>query len=463
MRNNQKTLKQEIAINGQGLHTGLKVKLTLKPAPENHGIKFKRVDLENQPIVNALVENVVDTSRGTTIEEKGAKIYTVEHILSALYAKGIDNALIELNAQEVPILNGSSKIYIEEINKTGIVEQDAEKQIFVLEEKIRYFDEKNNVEIIALPEDELRLNVLISHNSDVFSNQFASLNSLADYDEEIAGCRTFVFLDDIEPLLKQNLIKGGDLSNAIVIIGKDISQEELDKLADLLNKPYVKVKPQGILNNVDLSFENEPARHKLLDLLGDIALIGMPIKARIIATRPGHYSNIEFAKMIRKQIKKKNKNIAPKIDPNAKPLFDIEGIKNLLPHRPPFLLVDKVLEADDKSVIAIKNVTMNENFFVGHFPNMPVMPGVLIVEAMAQAGGILVLKGVPDPENYSTLFMKLNNIKFRNPVVPGDTLVFKMELISPIRRGIANMTGQAFVGDKLVTEGEFMAQISKTK
>ncbi|MBT3208224.1 MAG: bifunctional UDP-3-O-[3-hydroxymyristoyl] N-acetylglucosamine deacetylase/3-hydroxyacyl-ACP dehydratase [Bacteroidetes bacterium] len=462
MKENQKTLQQEIAINGKGLHTGLNVKLTIKPAPENHGIKFRRLDIENQPIVKALVENVVDTSRGTAIEENGARIYTVEHILSALYSKGIDNAVIELNAQEVPILDGSAKIYIDKINETGIIEQKAEKQYFVLKEKIRYFDEKNNIEILALPEDELRVNVLISHDSEVLSNQFASLNSLSDYDKEIAECRTFVFLKDLEPLLKQNLIKGGDLNNAIVIIGKEISQEELNKLADLFNQPHVKVKPQGILNNVDLSFENEPARHKLLDLLGDIALVGMPIKARIIATRPGHYSNVEFAKLIRQKIKR-TKSSAPDVDINAKPLFDIEGIKRLLPHRPPFLLIDKVLEADDESVIAIKNVTMNEQFFVGHFPNMPVMPGVLIVEAMAQAGGILVLKGVPDPENYSTLFMKLDNIKFRNPVVPGDTLVFKMELITPIRRGIANMSGQAFVGDKLVTEGEFMAQISKTK
>ncbi|RLD83110.1 MAG: UDP-3-O-[3-hydroxymyristoyl] N-acetylglucosamine deacetylase [Bacteroidetes bacterium] len=463
MAEKQKTIAKSASLKGVGLHTGMEVIISFKPAPVNHGYVFQRVDLDEKPLVRALVENVVDTSRSTVIEENGARVGTVEHVLSAAYGMGIDNPLIEINAPETPILDGSAKSYVEVFSEIGIVDQEANKDFFVVTNNISYSDEENGIELMTFPDENFSVNVMIDCNSSVLGNQYATLSSLSEYKEEIAECKTFVFLRELEFLLKNNLIKGGSLDNAIVIIEKETSQEELDRLADLFGKPRVKVKDRGILNNEDLIFPNEPARHKLLDLLGDLALVGVPIKGKILATRPGHSSNVEFAKKIKRVIKKKRgKNIAPVLDV-TNPVMDINDIKKVLPHRPPFLLVDKILQLDSLEVVGLKNVTMNEPFFVGHFPEEPVMPGVLIVEAMAQVGGILVLSTVPDPENYLTYFMKMDKVKFKRKVVPGDTLIFKLELMSPIRRGIANMKGQAFVGEHVVAEGEFMAQIAKDK
>jgi UDP-3-O-[3-hydroxymyristoyl] N-acetylglucosamine deacetylase/3-hydroxyacyl-[acyl-carrier-protein] dehydratase len=464
MAEKQKTIAKPVSLQGIGLHTGLNVIITFNPAPENHGYVFQRVDMENQPTVRAIVENVVDTSRSTVISENGARVGTIEHVLSAAYGLGVDNLLIQINAPETPILNGSAKPYADAILEAGIVEQEANKDFFVVTNNISYSDEEHGIELMTFPDDNFSLNVMIDYNSSVLGNQYATLNSLSEYKTEIAPCKTFVFLRELEFLLKNNLIKGGSLDNAIVIIEKETSQEELDRLADIFKKPRVPVKARGILNEHDLIFPNEPARHKLLDLLGDLALVGYPIKGKILATRPGHASNVEFAKNIKRAIKKaRAKNNAPLFDINAPSIMNINQIKNLLPHRPPFLFVDKVLKLDNLEVIGLKNVTINETFFVGHFPDEPVMPGVLIIEAMAQVGGILVLSTVPDPENYLTYFMKMDNVKFKRKVFPGDTLVFKLELTSPIRRGIVNMKGQAFVGEHLVAEGEFMAQINKEK
>jgi len=460
----QKTIKDSITLNGEGLHTGLPVEITIKPAPVNHGYKFQRIDLENKPIVNAIVENVVDTSRSTTIEENGARITTVEHVLSALYGMEIDNALIETNAPEMPILDGSARQYVEEILKVGIVEQEANKEFFEIKSSITHSDEEHGIELMTFPDDTLSLNVMIDYKSAVLGNQYATLNSLSEYKEQIAPCKTFVFLRELEFLLKNNLIKGGSLENAIVIIEKGINQEELDRLADMFNKPRVKAIEQGILNEKDLIFANEPARHKLLDLLGDLALIGMPLKGKILATRPGHSSNVEFAKKIRQEIKnRRHKKNIPQYDLTKEPVANINRIMELLPHRPPFLLIDKIVKMSSLEVIGIKNVTMNEPFFVGHFPDEPVMPGVLIVEAMAQTGGILVLGNVDDPKSYSTYFMKIDKVKFKRKVVPGDTLVFKLELVEPIRRGIVNMRAEAYVGENIVCEGDLTAQIVKNK
>lgn len=456
----QKTLENSFKIEGKGLHTGVTVTMNFLPAPENHGFKFKRVDLENQPIIDADVDLVIDTSRGTLLEKNGARIGTIEHALAALIGMDLDNVLIEVNNEEAPIIDGSAKYFVEAIEKAGIVEQNAERDYFEITEKIEITDEKSGAHIIALPDNDFSLNVMISFPSEVLNNQYATLDSISDFQNEIANCRTFVFLREIEFLLSHNLIKGGDLNNAIVIIDKKISQEELDRLADLTNHPRVTVKSEGILNNLDLHFDNECARHKLLDMVGDLALCGKHIKGRIIATKPGHGPNSIFAKALKKQWKKEATSV-PKCDPNSAPLMDVNRIKELLPHRYPFLMVDKIVRIDENEIIGVKNVTVNEPFFQGHFPDEPVMPGVLLVEAMAQTGGLLVLS--QQTGKFATYFIRIDNVKFRKKVVPGDTLIFKLILTSPIRRGIANMKGVTYVGDKIVAEGEFMAQIVKQK
>ncbi len=456
----QKTLKEAVTISGAGLHTGMEVTITLRPAPENHGFKFRRVDLPDQPVVDADADLVVDTSRGTSIEYNGTRVSTIEHVLAALTGMDLDNVLVDLDCPETPILDGSSHFYVEAIKSVGIEEQNAEREYFVVDEVIRYYDEKKNAELLLIPNDTFKLSVMIDYETKVLGTQNAQLDNLDDFASEISGCRTFVFLHELEFLIQHNLIKGGDLSNAIVFVNRLIEQDELDRLATFFNKPHVEVLKEGIINNLELHFANEPARHKLLDVIGDLSLAGVRIKGHLIATRPGHSSNTNFAKIIKQHINgKKSLNLPPKYDPNVPPLYDINEIKRLLPHRPPFLLVDKILRMNESEVIGLKNVSMNEAFFAGHFPDEPLMPGVLILEAMAQSGGILVLSSVKDPENYITYFLKIDNVKFRQKVVPGDTLIFHLELISPVRRGICHMRGTAYVGNKVTTEAELMAQI----
>ncbi len=465
MAEKQKTIKKAVTLKGKGLHTGQEVSLVLNPASANSGFCFKRVDLENQPQIRALAENVIFTERGTVLEENGARISTIEHCLAALRGSDIDNCLIEVDGPEAPILDGSALNFTKAIKESGIEELDEDRDYFIVKEKMEVEDQETGSSIIAIPEDGQTYQVMISfENSILLGNQYATLENMDEFEEKISKCRTFVFLHELEPLLKNNLIKGGDLDNAIIIIDKEVDQDELDRLAALFNKPSVEVKPIGILNNLDLHFPNEPARHKLLDVIGDLTLAGKPIKGRIIAKKPGHKINAEFAKVVRKEIKRRQlKADAPFYDPDAEPFYDINAIQGYLPHRPPFLLVDKIIDLQEKTIVGVKNVTMNEPFFVGHFPKEPVMPGVLQVEAMAQIGGILVLSQVDDPKLYSTYFLKIDNIKFRKKVVPGDTLIFKLELMTEIRRGVANMKGTAFVGNTIVAEGEFMAQISKNK
>ena len=458
----QKTLKQSFSIEGKGLHTGLDIKATFCPAPENFGYKFKRIDLENAPVVNALAENVTETARGTVLEKNGVKISTIEHAMATLYAAEIDNCLIEINAPEMPILDGSARFYAEAVQKAGIKEQNAEKDYYIVRKKIEYRNAETGSSIMILPDDDFSVHTLVSFDSPVLSSQYATLDNLSDFQHEIAACRTFVFVKEIEPLLKNNLIKGGTLDNAIVIYDQKLPQSEIDRLAKLMNQPTQDAAILGYMNAKPLQFCNEPARHKLLDVIGDLALIGKPVKGKVIATKPGHLTNCTLAKIIRKELRRSEVS-APLYDPNARPVFDINQIKKRLPHRYPFLLVDKIITLTDKIVVGVKNVSTNEPFFEGHFPEEPVMPGVLIVEAMAQTSGMLVLRTVEDPSLYSPYFMKIDKVKFRHKVVPGDTLIFRMELVSEIRRGCVELKGCAFVGDKIVAEAEFMAQIIKNK
>ena len=458
----QKTLAASFSLKGKGLHTGLDIEITFNPAPENHGYKIKRTDLEGQPVIDALAEHVVATQRGTVLKKNDVQVSTIEHAMAALYALEIDNCLIEVNAPEFPILDGSARYFVEGIQKVGSVEQNAPRDYYIVKHKIEVKDEESGASLIILPDEKFSVNVLISFDSPVLNNQFASMNDLSEFPSELAASRTFVFVREIEMLLNNNLIKGGDLDNAIVIYDQKLPQESLDKLADMMNVPHLNLTELGYINHEPLVFDNEPARHKLLDVIGDVALIGKPIRGRIIATHPGHKINNQFARMIRKDIKQ-NEVQAPVYDPNREPVMDINRIRELLPHRYPFLLVDKIIEIGGNYIVGVKNITANEPFFQGHFPQEPVMPGVLQVEAMAQTGGLLVLNSVDEPERYSTYFMKIDGVKFRRKVVPGDTLIFRLELLAPIRRGISTMKGYVFVGDTLVSEAEFMAQIVKNK
>jgi len=459
----QHTIKDPVTVSGVSLHTGKLVTLTFKPAPENTGINFLRTDIGPDAIVPADANLVVDVSRGTMLEKNGVKVGTIEHALAAVTGMGIDNVVIELNNQEAPILDGSSKLYTQALLETELVQQQAPRMYFEVKQPIRFYHQEKDCEIIALPADDYRITCLIDYNSKVLGHQYAIMDNISKFNKEISPCRTFVFLHELEYLLKQNLIKGGDLSNAIVFVEKPIAQEELNKLAVLFNKPTVEVRQEGILNNLELYFHNEPARHKLLDIVGDLALAGMPIKGHIIATKPGHASNILFAQELKKHIKEQQKlNSIPVYNPDKAPLYNINDIMRILPHRPPFLLIDKILEMSESHIVSVKNVTMNEAFFTGHFPSEPIMPGVIQIEAMAQTGGVLALSQLENPELYSTYFMKIEQVKFKQKVVPGDTLVFKLDLVSPIRRGICHMKGCAYVGNKMVIEAEMMAQIAKT-
>lgn len=460
MNERQKTIKSQVSLSGVGLHTGNSSTLTFHPAPEDHGIKFRRMDLPDKPVIDASIDHVSNTDRGTSISSKGVTIHTTEHVLAAVSGMGIDNLLIDLDQAETPIMDGSSKYFVEVLEKAGIQEQQKPREYLELRTPVQFEDPANKIEMVALPYPRFKVTSMINFDTKVLGTQYATLDRLEDFNHEISPCRTFVFLHELEHLLSNQLIRGGDLSNAIVFVNRAISQEEFDKLAKLFNKPSIKVGNKGILNNLELHFENEPARHKLLDIVGDLALLGKPLRANIIARRPGHAANTKLAHLIKQQIlKDKRMNNAPNYDPNKLPLLDIIQIQKILPHRPPFLLLDKIIEMTETRVVGVKNVTMNEPFFTGHFPDEPVMPGVLQIEAMAQVGGVLALSTVQNPNDYTTLFLKIDHVKFRQKVVPGDTLIFDVNLVGPIRRGLCNMKGTAWVGSKIVAEVELLASI----
>jgi UDP-3-O-[3-hydroxymyristoyl] N-acetylglucosamine deacetylase/3-hydroxyacyl-[acyl-carrier-protein] dehydratase len=465
MTEKQRTLKESIVFNGVGLHTGEAVTMEICPATDNHGYKFQRVDLENQPIIKADVDYVVATDRGTTLEQNGARVYTTEHVLAALYASQVDNALIKINGPEIPIMDGSAILFVNEIERVGFEEQKSDREYFELNENIPWEDLEKGIEFLAIPDVNYRLTVMVDYNSPVLGTQHASMYQLSDFKNEIAKCRTFVFLRELEYLASNNLIKGGDLDNAIVLVDRaDVSKEELDRLSHLLGKEKLDISIDGIgvLNSTKLQYENEPARHKLLDIVGDLALVGKPIKAHILAARPGHSGNVRFAKVLKEQIKKQQ-NQGRQFDLTKDPIYDINDIERILPHRYPFLMVDKIIEIHENSILGVKNITMNEPQFTGHFPGNPVFPGVLQIEAMAQVGGIFALTKVEDPHLYSTYFMKIDNVRFKQKVMPGDTVVFELVLTSPIRRGLVEMTGKAFVNGKIVSEASMLAQIIKDK
>ncbi|GMN05292.1 bifunctional UDP-3-O-[3-hydroxymyristoyl] N-acetylglucosamine deacetylase/3-hydroxyacyl-ACP dehydratase [Croceitalea sp. MTPC5] len=459
----QRTIAKQVMLQGVGLHTGEEVTMTFVPAPANHGFSFKRVDLEGEPIIEADANYVVNTQRGTNLEKNGVKIQTSEHVLAALVGMDIDNVMIELNAPEPPIMDGSSKYFIEALEEAGIVEQEEPREVYVVKDVIAYKDEATGSEITVIPAETYQITTMVDFGTKVLGTQNATLEDLSQFKTEIANARTFSFLHELEMLLEHGLIKGGDLNNAIVYVDKEISESTMKKLEKAFNKKKLSVKPNGILDNLTLHQPNEAARHKLLDVIGDLALAGTRIQGKVIANKPGHYVNTQFAKKLHKIIKQERRNYVPEVDLHAKPLKDITEIMKMLPHRPPFLLVDKIMELSDQHVIGIKNVTMNEPFFVGHFPGAPVMPGVLQLEAMAQTGGILVLSTVPDPENYLTYLLKIDNVRYKQQVVPGDTLIFKLDLMTPIRRGICQMQARAYANGKLVSEAEIMAQIIKVK
>ncbi len=459
---NQLTLNSEFSVSGKGLHSGLEITAIFKPAKENTGYRFKRTDLEGEPEIPALAEFVVDTTRGTVIGKGDARVSTIEHAVAALYAAGVDNCLIEVNGPEVPILDGSAIPFVNGIEKVGLVEQKADKDFYIIKEKTQFRDEETGATLTMYPDDGFSVEVMVEYNSPILPNQFAVLDDLADFKQEIASARTFVFVREIETLLQHGLIKGGDLENAIVIYDRECPQEHLNKICDAMGAPHMELSGLGYINPKPLQWDNEPARHKLIDIIGDLALIGRPLKGRVVAIRPGHTVNNKFTRMLRKAVKHTEIQ-APVYNPNVEPLIDINGIKKLLPHRYPFLLIDKIIEIDPKHVVAVKNVTVNEPFFQGHFPQEPVMPGVLQVEAMAQAAGVLVLNYLDEPERYSTYFLKIDNVKFRQKVVPGNTLLMNVSLMTEIRRGCAVVKGYAFVGEKIVCEAEFMAQIIKNK